>query len=205
MSCGLALAMMVVEQADADGEHDDCVLRGDRRVVAARRELGVSHSRRRAAVQAELDKLAPVSQSVAISSEQLRMEREAVAAQGGIGPKTAGKVATDERTWELYVEEQGLMIAGYPTEAQVVEFAVWMTMHRERACLAQRPEAGARLTGKVKRTIRNMLTELFTHAWPRRWAEYALLGKKERAAYEDAILKQAAGVRVGCGPAAAAR
>ena len=39
-----------------------------------------------------------------------------------------------------------------------------------------------------------MLTELFTHAWPRRWAAYAELEKKERAAYEDAILKQVDGL-----------
>ena len=65
---------------------------------------------------------------------------------------------------------------------------VWMTMHRERACLAQRPDSGPRLTGKVKRTIRNMLTELFTHSWPRLWPSYAELGRSERGAYEKAVL-----------------
>ena len=67
---------------------------------------------------------------------------------------------------------------------------VWMTMHRERACLAQRPDSGPRLTGKVKRTIRNMLTELFTHSWPRLWPSYAELGRSERGAYEKAVLEQ---------------
>ena len=66
-----------------------------------------------------------------------------------------------------------------------------MTMHRERACLAQRADSGPRLAGKVKRTIRNMLTELFTHSWPRLWPAYgyAALERTERAAYENAILK----------------
>ena len=39
--------------------------------------------------------------------------------------KTAAKVATDEHTWDLYVEEQGIAIGSYPTEEQVVEFAIW--------------------------------------------------------------------------------
>ena len=93
-----------------------------------------------------------------------------------------------------YLEEQGLEVGAYPSEEQVVEFAVWMSMRRERVCLAQRAETGARLSGLVKRTIRNMLTELFAHAWPRRWAAYGALEKKEKAAYEDAILKQVDGL-----------
>ena len=188
-------AMVEVEGADADGEHDERVLRGDRRVMQRRQEERTAHSRARAAVQAELDRLASGTVARArIAPELLRTQREAVAARGGIVPKTAAKVATDERTWELYVDEQEVEIGGYPTAEQVVEFAIWMTMHRERACLAQRLNAGPRLTGKVRRTIRNMLTELFTHAWPRRWPAYAALDRKERAAYEDAILKQVDGV-----------
>ena len=57
----------------------------------------------------------------------------------------------------------------YPSEEQVVEFAVWMSMRRERACLAQRAEAGARLTGLVKRTVRNKQ--------PRKRARSALAGR----------------------------
>ena len=34
-----------------------------------------------------------------------------------------------------------------------------------------------------------MLTELFTHSWPRLWPAYAALEQTERAAYENAILK----------------
>ena len=131
-------------------------------------------------MQAALDKIQPVRASVTVARAALQKDREAVAARGGIGEKTAGKVATDEQvpTWEHYVEEQGLEIGEYPSKEQVVEFAVWLTRRRERACLAQRPDSGPKLTGLVKRTIRNMLTELFTHAWPRRWAAYAELEKK---------------------------
>ena len=81
-------------------------------------------------------------------------------------------------------------VGDYPSKQQVVEFAVWMSMHRERVCLAQRVDSGPKLTGKVKRTVRNMLTELFNHSWPRRWPAFAALAKTQRAAYEDAILKQ---------------
>jgi hypothetical protein len=90
--------------------------------------------------------------------------------RGGIAPKTAGKVPTDEHTWELSVEEQGIVIGDYPSKEQVVDVAVWMSMHRERVCLAQRanprPKADGEGVGKAKRTIRNMLTELFRHVWP---------------------------------------
>ena len=78
-------------------------------------------------------------------------------------------------------ELEGLLAAatsGSSTQKEKME-EVEMSMRRERACLAQRAEAGARLTGLTKRTIRNMLTELFAHAWPRRWAVYAALGKKK--------------------------
>ena len=106
-------------------------------------------------------------------------------------------MSTDEHTWELFVAEQAVEVAagGYPSEEQVVEFAVWLTRRRERVCLAPRADSGPRLIGLVKRTIRNMLTELFDHAWPRRWAAFAELGKKQRAAYEDAILRQVDGLR----------
>ena len=185
----------MIDQADVGGVTDDHVVRGDRRVVRARRELGAAHSRRREAVQAELDKLVPAPPAaVVVSAERLRREREALAARGGIVPKTAAKVATDLHTWSLYEEEQQLTVGAYPSEEQVVEFAIWMTHHRERACLTQRDEAAPRLTGKVRRTIRNMLTELFAHVWPRRWAAYAELGRKERAAYEQSILKQVDGL-----------
>ena len=74
-----------------------------------------------------------------------------------------------------------------------MEFAIWLSMRRERVCLAQRVGSGARLTGLVKRTVRNMLTELFAHAWPRRWPAFAALERKERSAYEHSVLEQVDG------------
>ena len=35
-------------------------------------------------------------------------------------------------------------VGEYPSDDQVVDFAIWMTMHRERVCLAQRADSGAR-------------------------------------------------------------
>ena len=64
----------------------------------------------------------------------------------GIVAKTASKVSTDLRSWDLFVEEQGQTIGEYPTEAQAVAFAIWLSMRRERVCLAQRVGSGPRLT-----------------------------------------------------------
>ena len=82
---------------------------------------------------------------------------------------------TDVHTWNQFVEEQGVEIGEYPTEAQAVTFATWLSMRRERVCLAQREGSTARLTGLVKRTVRNMMTELFAHAWPRQLSAFASL------------------------------
>ena len=185
----------MLEGADAEGERNEAVLRGDARAVRQRRERAHENSRARLAVQAELDRIQDLEVAAPVPAETLRKEREAVAERGRIVQKTAAKVATDEHTWQLFVEEQDIEVDDdHPSVETCVEFAVWMTQHRERACLAQRVEAGARLTGKTRTTIRNMLTELFTHVWPRRWASYAALDKKERATYEDAILRQVDGL-----------
>ena len=113
-----------VEDADAGGESGSTVLRGDAAVVRERRAAGRAHSRAREAVQAELAKLRPIEPVVSIAAEKLRRERELVAARGCIAPKTAGKVATDEHTWQLFVEDQGLELENYPCTETVVEFAV---------------------------------------------------------------------------------
>ena len=97
--------MEMIEEADAGGTCDNIVLQGDEAVVRARQEEGLASSRARAAVQAELDKIRPVSGAPPVEAMELHKEREAVAARGGIVAKTAGKVATDEHTWQLYVEE----------------------------------------------------------------------------------------------------
>ena len=131
----------VVDAADVGGRHDEHALRGDARVTEERR--ATSGSRRRLAVQAALDTLVPVEARMPVAAEALSREREAVAARGGIVMKTAAKVATDEHSWQQYVDEQGIEVGSYPTEAHVVEFAVWLSRRRERVCLAQRAESAA--------------------------------------------------------------
>ena len=110
--------------------------------------------------------------------------------------KPLPEVATDEHSFDLFISEQEVQLVEgeYPSVETMVEFAAWLTRRRERVCLAQRVGGGPRLQGLVRTTIRNMLTELFAHAWPRRWAAYAALDWKERAAYEDAILKEVDGL-----------
>ena len=82
-------------------------------------DVGSANSRARLAVQAELAKLRPDAPVVPMSAEQLRREREAAAAQGGIVAKTAaGKVATDEHTWQLYREEQGIEAGELPEHGE---------------------------------------------------------------------------------------
>ena len=61
-------------------------------------------------------------------------------------------------------------------------------------CLAQRVDSGPRLQGLVKKTIRNMLTELFAHAWPRRFAAWRVLSKQEKVVYENDVLERIAGL-----------
>jgi hypothetical protein len=81
-----------VENADANGTHDEQALSGDTRVVSARRELGAQHSRRRDAVQAELDKVAaPAPAPVPVARDKLRKEREAVAVRGSIRSQDGGE------------------------------------------------------------------------------------------------------------------
>ena len=188
---GRGSATEPVEHADADGERNERVLRGSEGVVRTRQENARSNSRARAAVQAALDQIDRAKGGkAAVPADALEKERSAAAKSGGIVAKTAGKVATDVHTWNQFVEEQGVEIGEYPTEAQAVTFATWLSMRRERVCLAQREGSTARLTGLVKRTVRNMMTELFAHAWPRQWPAFAALERKERAAYEQSILKQ---------------
>ena len=78
-------------------------------------DAGSANSRARLAVQAELAKLRPVAPVVPIAAEKLRCEREAAAARGVIVDKTAAKVATDEHTWQLYLEEQEIELESYPS------------------------------------------------------------------------------------------
>ena len=78
-----------VEDMDMAGVRNADVLRGDEALVRARQAVGVERSRARAAIQAELGKIRPTGVAPAVEAEELRKEREAVAAHGGIVMKTA--------------------------------------------------------------------------------------------------------------------
>ena len=46
----------------------------------------------------------------------------------------------------------------------------------------------------MQTTVRNMLTELFAHPWPRRFAAWRVLSKQEKAVYENDVLECIAGL-----------
>ena len=145
--------------ADALGEVNDEEVRGSVDVVT----MGRVDSRRRKAeaIQAQLEKIKPLSKAPApVPAAALAADLAAMKRSGGIAAKTAGKVATDERTLDQFLEErkQRLDEGMYPSRETMVEFAAWLTRRRERVCLAQRVDSGPRLQGLVKKAIRNMLT-----------------------------------------------
>ena len=175
------------------GKVTDAELRGDEGEVLQRRNEAIR--RRTAAIQAHLEKAKPVAKAP-VSGAALAADREKLKMLRGIAQKTAGKVATDEHSFDLFVAEQelSLMEGMYPSEDTMVEFASWLTRHRERVCLAQRPDSGPRLEGLVRTTIRNMLTELFAHSWPCCFAAWRALSKQQRVEYENEVLEQFAGL-----------
>ena len=155
--------------------------------VDRRREA--CQDRRAAAVHALLDKIAPVGRNVTVDREALRKERLRLKASGGIVKKTAAKVATNAKSFQQYVKEMDVDVGECPTEDQAVEFALWLSKQRQRVCLAQRDPSTPRLKGVVKKTARNMLTELFAHDWPRRYKGFAAMDKPARALYERTVLE----------------
>ena len=82
------------------------------------------------------------------------------------------------------------VVDNYPSVRQVVLFACFVSRHRERACLAQRVGAEHKLTGKVRSTNKNMISELIKHAWPSRWPAYKSLPTAERLVYKMDIMEQ---------------
>ena len=66
-----------------------------------------------------MNKVKPLPRTTtAVDGETLAKDREAVQASRGLALKTAGKVSTDERSFDLYVEEQGLQLdeESFPSE-----------------------------------------------------------------------------------------
>ena len=147
-----AIVPIGVEGADDAGQLTATHLRGDEALVEGRRNCT---RRRIAAIHAELNKVKPLTQAQ-IPAAALAADQQAVQKSRGIAHKTAGKVATDEHSFDLFVAEQSLQFAAseYPSIETMVEFASWLTRRRERACLAQRADSGPRLEGLVQTTIR---------------------------------------------------
>ena len=66
---------------------------------------------------------APVS-AAALAADRATMQRV-----DGIATKTAGKVTTDEHTFDQFVDEQAVRLEEgmYPSAETMVEFAAWLT------------------------------------------------------------------------------
>ena len=154
-------AAVAIDGADSKGKANDKEVCGDAAAVSRRRSEALR--RRAAAIQERLDKIKPVAKAP-VSAAALAADRAAMQRIDGIAAKTAGKVATDEHTFDQFVDEQAVRLEEgmYPSAETMVEFAAWLTRRRERVCLAQRVDSGPRLVGLVRSTIRNMLTE---RAW----------------------------------------
>ena len=108
--------------------------------------------------------------------------------------KTAAKVASDAKSFQLYVKEMDVDVGVCPTVEQTVDYLVWLSTHRQRACLAQRDMSTPRLKGVVRRTAKNMLTELWKHDWPRRYPGFAAMDKGRRAGFEQEVLDAFSGL-----------
>ena len=85
---------------------------------------GDSRWRKAVAIQAQLDKIKPLSKAPApVPAAALAADLAAMKKSGGIAAKTAGKVATDERTFDQFLEEraQRLDEGMYPSRETMVE------------------------------------------------------------------------------------
>ena len=100
-------AAVGIDGADSNGKANDKEMRGDAAAVAQRR--GAALRRRAAAIQAHLDKAKPVAKAP-VPADALAADCAALTKSIGIAAKTAGKVATDEHTFDLFVEEQALRL-----------------------------------------------------------------------------------------------
>ena len=101
----IASVIVGVEGLDESGTSTVDGLHGDVGVAEQRRNEAVR--RRTAAIQAALNKIKPLSKPP-VSAAALASDQEAVKALKGIAMKTAGKVATDAHSFDLFVSEQQL-------------------------------------------------------------------------------------------------
>ena len=62
-----------------------------------------------------------------VSADALAADCAALTKSVGIAAKTAGKVATDEHTFDQFIDEQAVRVEEgmYPSAETMVEFAAW--------------------------------------------------------------------------------
>ena len=118
-------AAVAIDGADSKGKADDKEVCGDAAAVSQRRSQALR--RRAAAIQERLDKIKPVAKAP-VSAAALAADRASMTRVDGIVAKTAGKVATDERTFDQFVNEQAVRLEEgmYPSAETMVEFAAWL-------------------------------------------------------------------------------
>ena len=119
-------AAVAIDGADSKGKANDKEVCGDAAAVSQRRSE--APRRRAAAIQVYLDKIKPVAKAP-VSAAALAADRAAMQRVDGIVAKTAGKVATDEHTFDQFVDEQAVRLEEgmYPSAETMVEFAAWLT------------------------------------------------------------------------------
>ena len=87
------------EGGDADERQAHECLAGSPAAVLARREA--CHDRRASAVHALLQKIVPMKGKAPVDAAFVRSERQRLMASGGIVKKTAAKVASDAKSFQL--------------------------------------------------------------------------------------------------------
>ena len=118
-------AAVAIDGADSQGKANDKEVCGDAAAVSRRRSEALR--RRAAAIQERLDKIKPVAKAP-VSAAALAADRAAMQRVDGIAAKTAGKVATDEHTFDQFIDEQAVRVEEgmYPSAETMVEFAAWL-------------------------------------------------------------------------------
>ena len=103
----VSTAAVAIDGADSKGKANDKEVCGDAAAVSQRRSEALR--RRAAAIQERLDKIKPVAKAP-VSAAALAADRAAMQRIDGIAAKTAGKVATDEHTFDQFVDEQAVRL-----------------------------------------------------------------------------------------------
>ena len=117
--CAGETAVVAIDGADSQGKANDKEVCGDAAAVSRRRSEALR--RRAAAIQERLDKIKPVAKAP-VSAAALAADRAEMQRVDGIAAKTAGKVATDEHTFDQFVDEQTVRLEEgmYPSAEEAV-------------------------------------------------------------------------------------